>query len=240
MLLEKIKKWLNRKFYISLRDAKDYEEKDSRTVSNLDIINICIVFALFSFAFGIFSSMLYFRRYIDPSYQEEKNKLLIRELYKDLDRLKRHDQKRSNFLRSLQGFLSDTDDIYAESEIKNFMSQYFCSPAENFKVSSNEDDLDFVVQLDVEQLVAIQDGILISALKKKSALKKDKKVLAITIQHDNGFVSVYEFSGKVNKEVGERVKMGEILGNIKTSFPLQISLFLAGQKINANKFFPRP
>ena len=234
MFLEKIKNWLKQKFYVSFRNAKDYEEKDSRLVSNFDLINIGIIFFIFSFSFGIFSSMLYFRRYIDPSYQEEKNKLLIRELYKDLERIKRHDQQRNNFLSSLQGFMADQDDIYAESDVKNFFSNYFGSPAEKFKVVSKEDDLDFVVQLEGEKIVAIQDGVLISISKKKA---KNEKKLMVTIQHDNGFVSVYEFSGKISKNVEDRVKMGEILGNIKSDSPLQISLFLAGQKVNANKFF---
>ena len=250
MSLRKIKKWLNRKFYISLRSAKSYEEKDSRLVSNADCLNIIIVFFIFAFAFGIFSSMLYFRRYIDPSYQEEKNKILIRELYKDLDRIKRHDQQRNNFLHSLQGFMSDKDDIYAESGVKNYACRYFGQPAEKMQIISNEDALNFEAQVEGETIAVIQDGLVLSVSKvkkekkskkykksKKEKGKKLKKGVAVMIQHDNGFVSVCEFAGKVKHDVGERVKMGETLGSIKAGSPLQISLFIAGQQVNANKFF---
>ncbi len=230
-LLDKIIDWTQKKTYFSFRDAESFEEKDCRLLSNLDLFNISIAFCIISAALGIFISTIFFRRYIDPSYQEEKNKIMIIELYKDLDKIKKNNQQRNNFMLSLQNFMKDKDDFCAETDIKNYEIKHFCLPARGAKILSTFEDEDFKAKVKKNDIIfAVDDGTIILNLKKKDCTD-------LVIQHENGLISVYNFIGESNKKINEKVSIGEKIGVINKNSDISLQVFSKGQKIMANNLF---
>ena len=230
--LEKIKRWLEKKTFLSIRDAGSFEEKDCRLFSNADFFNISITFFIISFALGIFCSTIYFRSYIDPSYQEEKNKLMIKELYKDLDKIKKNNKQRNNFLLSLQNLMNDKDDFVAETNIKNYNAKYFCSPIDSSEINSSfEQDSSFKAKVKKDdQILAVQNGLIIFTCSKKDDC-------FIVLQHENGFVSAYNFTGKILKKVNDSVKIGECIASVNKNSDMTLQVFCSAQKINLENLF---
>ncbi|MDR2402249.1 MAG: M23 family metallopeptidase [Cytophagales bacterium] len=229
--IERIKKWLNKKTYFSVRDAESFEEKDCRLFSNADFFNISIIFFIISFALGIFCSTIYFRCYLDTSYQEEKNKLLIKELYKDLDKIKKNNKQRNNFLISLQNLMNNKDDFAAESNVRNYSAKYFCFPVKNAEVNSNFENDTLKPKIKKEdKILAVAEGLIIF-----ESLKKD--TCCLILQDKNGFVIVYNFVGKIFKNIGASVNVGEIIAMATKNSEMTLEVFLAAQKISFENLF---
>lgn len=230
-ILEKIKVWTRKKTYFSFRDAENFEEKDCRLFSNLDLLNISIVFCVVSVALGIFVSTIFFRHYIDPAYQEKKNKIMIMELYKDLDKIKQNNQQRDDFIRSLQSFMNDKDDFSSETNIKNYNVKHFCLPVRRAEIISNFEEDNFKAKVKKNDvLFAVEDGTIILNFDKKDNT-------SLIIQHENGFVSIYNFVGNSVKNVDEKVSIGERIGVVNKNSEMTLQVFSAGQKVNANNLF---
>jgi hypothetical protein len=230
-LLDKIIAWTNKKTYFSFRDAESLEEKDCRLLSNLDLLNISIVFCIISFSLGIFISTIFFRRYIDPSYQEERNKIMIMELYKDFEKVKKHNQQRNDFILSLQNFMNDKNDFVAETNIKNYKVKHFCLPVRGAEIISTFVDENFKAKVKKNDVIfAVDDGTIILN-------SQNKDTTALIIQHENGFISVYNFSGGSDKKVNEKVSIGEKIGVIDKNSEICLQVFSEGQKIMANNLF---
>lgn len=230
-LIDKIKIWANKKTYFSFRDAESLEERDCRLFSNVDLLNISIVFCIISFSLGIFLSTIFFRSYIDPSYQEEKNKIMIMELYKDLDKVKKNNQQRDNFMKSLQNLMKDQDDFSSETNIKNYYVKHFCLPTRGAEIISSFEDDNFKAKVKKNDVIfATDDGTVIGNF-------NERNITYLIILHTNGFVSVYSFTGEGEKKVDDKVSVGEKIGVISKNSEMTLQVFNAGEKINANNLF---
>jgi len=228
---EKINTWSQQKTYFSFRNAKTLEEKSCRLFSNFDLLNICVVFIIISASLGIFISTIFFRSYIDPSYQEEKNKIMIMELYNDLDKVKKNNQQRNDFMLSLQNFMNDKDDFSAETNIKSYNVKHFCLPVRGAEIISTFNDDNFKAKIKKDEvLFAVDDGTVILNCEKKNST-------FLILQHENGLVSIYEFIGKSEKNVDEKVSVGEKIGTACKNSEMTLQVFNGGQKLNTNDLF---
>lgn len=230
--LKKITKWSKGKTYVSFRDVNTFAEKNNRIFSNAELVNIIISHLIITVAIGIFCSIIFFRFYIDPSYQEEKNKIMITELYKDLEKVKQNNLQRNNFLISLQNFMNNKDDFYSEDNIKNYNIKHFCSPVANIDKISNFEH-DDIIKLRVEKndkILAIADGIVIFK-------DTNKNSSCIILQHQNGYISIYNFEGISLKNIEDNVMIGENIAIVNKKSELCLKIFNSAQKISPKKLF---
>jgi septal ring factor EnvC (AmiA/AmiB activator) len=79
-------------------------------------------------------------------------------------------------------------------------------------------------------IFAVDDGTIILN-------SQNKDTTALIIQHENGFISVYNFSGGSDKKVNEKVSIGEKIGVIDKNSEICLQVFSEGQKIMANNLF---
>lgn len=102
--------------------------------------------------------------------------------------------------------MNDKDDFVAETNIKNYNAKYFCSPIDSPEINSSfEQDGSFKAKVKKDdKILAVQSGLIIFTCSKKDDC-------FVVLQHENGFVSAYNFIGKILKKLMIQLKLENAL-----------------------------
>ena len=198
---------LNVKYDLILINCNSLVRSRILTLSGFGYIGILTLLGIGFIFWGVLISVVYFREFVDSTYQVEQNAEAIKQLYKDYNTLVKANSQCNNFIEGIQNAISDQN---MDSKQLDVYKPRFICPVDSISLHKG-----YVASEHEYVELNIANNTIIKAASGGTViyLSRGAQNSTIIIQHGN-FISIYE---------GEFTPQCELHNEVICGFPIAIS-----------------